>query len=743
MKKKVHIAREKKKSQGTNRVEITGIVMILLGFFVCLSLGGYGMGIVGNLLRNGFYVLFGVASFGAALVLIFTGAVYVLTGHAPNMTRRLVFSLIAVWILLAGYHHHMLPAGSNFSVASFMTYGGMFCGIPVGIIRFLAGNIGTTIILTGLFVIDILLLTHWSVSNGAKKVGEQTEKRIGHVKARIREKQEAYHSARNAAENAGEQYNLTDFIFHKPTIKNIKKDDTEDLPVNVFSPADEKGKPVCGEATDPTVSENAQILLPEDNIDMLEGHKVCEENTNDIKINSKADMPEAEKNNFYSFPPLSLLKEGESSGSLETNAYGKANRLETTLKSFGVNAKIVHVSIGPAVTRYELEPAPGVRVSKIEGLSDDIALQLAATSIRIEAPIPGKSAVGIEIPNAGKVVITDLAKMPHLLIAGQTGSGKSVCINTIITSILYHSLPEDVKLILIDPKVVELSIYNGIPHLRTEVVTEPKKAAGVLNWAVTEMETRYRSFAEKNVRDINGFNKQNPEMKMPFIVVVIDELADLMMVAKDSVEDAICRLAQKARAAGIHLVVATQRPSVDVITGLIKANIPSRISFAVSSQVDSRTILDKAGAEKLLGKGDMLFNPSGASNPIRIQGAFISDEEVEAVVSYVREQCIQQDVIVSDETKIDLSEWEPAVSSDSEEPKDELLAETSEWVVDTQRASVSALQRRFRIGYTRAGRLMDTMELMGIVSKADGAKPRTVLVSKGQLKELFPDQIEN
>lgn len=775
MKKKVHIAREKKKGQGTNRVEITGIVMILLGFFVCLSLGGYGMGIVGNLLRNGFYVLFGVASFGAALVLIFTGAVYVLTGHAPNMTRRLVFSLIAVWILLAGYHHHMLPAGSNFSVASFMTYGGMFCGIPVGIIRFLAGNIGTTIILTGLFVIDILLLTHWSVSNGAKKVGEQTEKRIGHVKARIREKQEAYHSARNAAENAGEQYNLTDFIFHKPTIKNIKKDDTEDLPVNVFSPADEKGKPVCGEATAPTVSENAQILLPEDNIDMLEGHKVCEENTNDIKINSKADMPEAEKNNFYSFPPLSLLKEGESSGSLETNAYGKVNRLETTLKSFGVNAKIVHVSIGPAVTRYELEPAPGVRVSKIEGLSDDIALQLAATSIRIEAPIPGKSAVGIEIPNAktaavslrevlssnafqkgkgkilvalgkdiaGKVVITDLAKMPHLLIAGQTGSGKSVCINTIITSILYHSLPEDVKLILIDPKVVELSIYNGIPHLRTEVVTEPKKAAGILNWAVTEMETRYRSFAEKNVRDINGFNKQNPEMKMPFIVVVIDELADLMMVAKDSVEDAICRLAQKARAAGIHLVVATQRPSVDVITGLIKANIPSRISFAVSSQVDSRTILDKAGAEKLLGKGDMLFNPSGASNPIRIQGAFISDEEVEAVVSYVKEQCIQQDVIVSDETKIDLSEWEPAVSSDSEEPKDELLAEASEWVVDTQRASVSALQRRFRIGYTRAGRLMDTMELMGIVSKADGAKPRTVLVSKGQLKELFPDQIEN
>ena len=455
-------------------------------------------------------------------------------------------------------------------------------------------------------------------------------------------------------------------------------------------------------------------------------------------------------------------------GSNEYDVESKVVRLEEALRSFGVRAKVINVSVGPTVTRYELEPAPGVRVSKIEGLADDIALQLAATSIRIEAPIPGKSAVGIEISNAkatevslrevlsskeflggkglilaalgkdiaGNTVIADLTKMPHLLIAGQTGSGKSVCINTIIISILYHSHPKDVKLILIDPKVVELSVYNGIPHLRIEVVTNPKKAAGALSWAVKEMESRYKSFSEHNVRDITSFNKKNPELKLPFIVVIIDELADLMMVAKDSVENSICRLAQKARAAGIHLVVATQRPSVDVITGLIKANIPSRISFAVSSQVDSRTILDKAGAEKLLGKGDMLFNPSGAQNPIRVQGAFVSDEEVSAIVNFIKTQATNQEEIFEYEP-IELSLPEQSMVDPKEESCDELLEEAAEWILDTKRVSVSALQRRFRIGYTRAGRLMDTMESMGIVGPADGAKPRQLLISKEHLPELF------
>ena len=420
-------------------------------------------------------------------------------------------------------------------------------------------------------------------------------------------------------------------------------------------------------------------------------------------------------------------------GSNEYDVEGKVVRLEEALKSFGVRAKVINVSVGPTVTRYELEPAPGVRVSKIEGLADDIALQLAATSIRIEAPIPGKSAVGIEISNAkatevslrevlsskeflggkglilaalgkdiaGNTVIADLTKMPHLLIAGQTGSGKSVCINTIIISILYHSHPKDVKLILIDPKVVE-----------------------------------YKSFSEHNVRDITSFNKKNPELKLPYIVVIIDELADLMMVAKDSVENSICRLAQKARAAGIHLVVATQRPSVDVITGLIKANIPSRISFAVSSQVDSRTILDKAGAEKLLGKGDMLFNPSGAQNPIRVQGAFVSDEEVSAIVNFIKTQATNQEEIFEYEP-IELSLPEQSMIDMKEDSRDELLEEAAEWILDTKRVSVSALQRRFRIGYTRAGRLMDTMESMGIVGPADGAKPRQLLISKERLLELF------
>lgn len=350
--------------------------------------------------------------------------------------------------------------------------------------------------------------------------------------------------------------------------------------------------------------------------------------------------------------------------------------LESTLRSFGVSVRITDVSVGPTVTRYELEPAPGVKVSRITNLQDDIALQLAATHIRIEAPIPGKSAVGIEVPNektaevalrdvlddssfknrkggvpvalgkdiTGRPVVTDLTKMPHLLIAGSTGSGKSVCINTIIMSILFHQQPDDVKLILIDPKVVELSVYNGIPHLRIPVVTEAKKAAGALQWAVREMESRYQQFSYAHVRDIGGYNKLNPEQRLPFIVIIIDELADLMMAASDSVEDAICRLAQKARAAGIHLVLATQRPSVDVITGVIKANIPSRISFAVSSQVDSRTILDMAGAEKLIGKGDMLFNPMGAANPVRVQGAFVSDEEVEAVANYIKTEAVQGEV---------------------------------------------------------------------------------------------------
>ncbi len=447
---------------------------------------------------------------------------------------------------------------------------------------------------------------------------------------------------------------------------------------------------------------------------------------------------------------------------LEREIAENAQTLSQTLENFKVKAKIINACHGPAVTRYELEPAPGVKVSKITNLADDLALSLAAFSVRIE-PIPGKAAIGIEVPNkelegirlrevlekpdfaaakskltvglgvdiGGQGIFADLAKMPHLLVAGATGSGKSVCINTLITSILFKAKPDEVKFILIDPKMVELSNYNGIPHLMVPVVTDAKKAASVLNWSVQEMEKRYARFAQTGVRDMERFNAARPEEKMPAIVIIIDELADLMMVAPHDVEDAICRLAQKARAAGIHLVLATQRPSVDVITGIIKANIPSRISFAVSSQIDSRTILDMSGAEKLLGKGDMLFYPVGSAKPQRVQGAFVSDEEVERLLDFIRSQGQQME-----ENQEIIEYTENAAMEDDESKKDgakdktdELLGDAIELVMSLGQASTSSIQRRFRIGYTRAARLIDTMEEMKLIGPSVGSKPREILVS--------------
>ncbi len=477
----------------------------------------------------------------------------------------------------------------------------------------------------------------------------------------------------------------------------------------------------------------------------------------------------------YKFPPITLLSQGdpkEIKGGKKA-VTETASKLQKTLYSFGVSAKVENVSVGPAITRYELKPAEGVRVSKIANLADDIALNLAAESIRIEAPIPGKQAVGIEIPNtenevvhlrdiiasdafqghksklafalgkdvAGKEVVTDIAKMPHVLIAGATGSGKSVCINTLIASIIYKAKPSEVKLLMVDPKVVELSVYNGIPHLLIPVVTDPKKAAGALAWAVQEMINRYNLFAKKGVRDIKGYNeaveKEGETGKLPQIVIIIDELSDLMMASPKEVEDSICRLAQMARAAGMHLVIATQRPSVDVITGVIKANIPSRISFAVSSQVDSRTILDMVGAEKLLGKGDMLFYPSGAPKPTRIQGAFVSDKEVEKLVEFLKSQgeVTYSDEILEQIENSDKTDKELEEESD-DQTSDPLLMEAIETVVETQQASTSFIQRRFKVGYARAGRIIDQMEERGIISGYQGSKPREVLMSKERWQEL-------
>ena len=487
----------------------------------------------------------------------------------------------------------------------------------------------------------------------------------------------------------------------------------------------------------------------------------------------------------YMFPPLSRLQKGAASSN-DNSAELKetALRLRDTLHTFGVNVTITDISQGPSVTRYELQPEQGVKVSKIVGLADDIKLNLAATDIRIEAPIPGKAAIGIEVPNkenmmvalrdlleskqfqefdsklafavgkdiAGQTVVADIAKMPHMLIAGSTGSGKSVCINTLIMSILYKAHPDDVKLIMVDPKVVELSVYNGIPHLLIPVVTDPKKASAALHWAVSEMEDRYRKFADFNVRDLKGYNKKleslrdsgDPDVpaKLPQIVIIVDELADLMMVSPGEVEESICRLAQLARACGIHLIIATQRPSVDVITGLIKANMPSRVAFAVSSGVDSRTILDMVGAEKLLGKGDMLFYPQGYSKPARIQGAFVSDKEVSDVVDFLKNQMIGNTYAEDIEEKISSigsGQGAASTSSGGGSGLDEYFAEAGRFIIDKDKASIGSLQRLLKVGFNRAARIMDQLCEYGVVGEEEGTKPRKVLMSMEQFEQLLEE----
>ena len=485
------------------------------------------------------------------------------------------------------------------------------------------------------------------------------------------------------------------------------------------------------------------------------------------------------KSKPYKFPPLSCLRDSNGSQGIDYSKELQSNgqHLIDVLRSFGVEAKISEICRGPSVTRYEIQPAPGVKISKITGLSNDIAMNMAASGVRIEAPIPNKSAVGIEIPNrqrtmvvlkeiidtaeyrkadsklnvalgkdiTGNIICADIAKMPHLLIAGTTGSGKSVCINSMIVSLLYNATPDEVKLLMIDPKQVEFTVYNGIPHLLVPVVSDPRKAAGALAWAVTEMLNRYKLFSERNVRNIKGYNKfceANPDIpKMPHIVIFIDELSDLMMAAPNEVEDSICRLAQMARAAGMHLVIATQRPSVNVITGVIKANIPSRISLSVSSQIDSRTIIDTAGAEKLLGNGDMLFNPVGMSKPLRVQGAFLSDDEVENVVEFIKSQkegSYDEDIIEEIE-KHSVNEKKRAgydVEDDGDDEADEMLPDAIRVVVDMQQASTTMLQKKLKLGYARASRIIDDLEERGIIGPSEGAKPRKVLLTKQQYMEM-------
>lgn len=542
--------------------------------------------------------------------------------------------------------------------------------------------------------------------------------------------------------------------------------------------------------TEPVVREPAETATAESRIrpkitapEPPKGNSLAEDQIHK-DIAKAAKQPTAE----YRIPPLSLLQKGKAAtGDSSRELKETAMRLQQTLNTFGVKVTITDISQGPSVTRYELQPEQGVKVSKIVGLADDIKLNLAATDIRIEAPIPGKAAIGIEVPNkenmtvalrdlleskefqefnsniafavgkdiAGKTVVADIAKMPHMLIAGATGSGKSVCINTLIMSILYKAHPDDVKLIMVDPKVVELSVYNGIPHLLIPVVTDPKKASAALHWGVSEMEDRYRKFADYNVRDLKGYNKKIETMpvpegeeapkKMPQIVIIVDELADLMMVCPGEVEESICRLAQLARAAGIHLIIATQRPSVDVITGLIKANMPSRVAFSVSSGVDSRTILDMNGAEKLLGKGDMLFYPQGYSKPARVQGAFVSDKEVSDVVDYLKNQALGNtysnyaEDIEEKIKNIGTSGGSSGSGSGGGNDRDEYFEEAARFIIDKDKASIGMLQRVLKIGFNRAARIMDQLCEYGVVGEEEGTKPRKVLMSMEQFEQLLEE----
>lgn len=628
---------------------------------------------------------------------------------------------------------------------------GLFSGVLGVPFVSMFGTAGAIVIVVLMFFVAIMLLTGTSLS----KLYALLRRSCGFVAALVKK-----YILRRKIDVLAE-VKAKDTLPDHPVISNTLADDEKNV--------SRKPKKAKDANLDDSAEKAAEAFIQRNKRKKVES---AEFEASKVKL-----TPDHLEDGAYNYPPATLLEPTKEQNQVDIRHELQTNgkMLVDTLNSFSVQTKIVDISRGPAVTRYELQPAAGVKISKITNLADDIALNLAAFGVRIEAPIPGKAAVGIEIPNkiisivkmreligsdefvnstskltvilgrdiAGNITVADLAKMPHLLIAGSTGSGKSVCINSFIISLLYKASPDEVRLLMVDPKVVELGIYNGIPHLLVPVVTDPRKAAGALNWAVTEMLKRYNVFAENNVRDLTSYNKlvqsklnaggfgedEKKLEKMPQIVIIIDELADLMMAAPNEVEDAICRLAQMARAAGMHLVIATQRPSVDVITGVIKANIPSRIALSVSSQIDSRTILDSSGAEKLLGRGDMLFSPIGASKPRRVQGCFLSDKEIENVLSFIKnngDNEYDQTVIEEIERNAVLeSSKEEKTSSDEQDP---MLEEAINCIIEVGQASTSLLQRRLRLGYARAGRLIDEMERMGIVGPHEGSKPRQVLV---------------
>ncbi|HWR43094.1 FtsK/SpoIIIE family DNA translocase [Sporomusa sp.] len=696
--------------------------MVTGGLLALISLLGLNVGPLGLFVAKMLKYTFGIGAVVVPLVLLIVGLKYIMVKSSVAYSVKFWGLLLLYFMALAIYHHIKIPVGHEIMPESLVSGGGFAGGMMLFSLRKLLGVHGSIIVLSALMLCSLLMATTWSL---AETLVSAKDKAV-----------ESLVSAREAiAASTETMFQESDETKRQPMFYDHQRDGKQEF-VAVHVPENETVSSKADFTSVAELSEPAPLAM-------------VRPATTDI-------------NPAYGLPPVSLLKKPNRPRltKVPKEVADNARILEQTLDSFGVSAKVINTCQGPTVTRYELEPAPGVKVSKIVNLSDDLALKLASSGVRIEAPIPGKAAIGIEVPNkelsgvalrevleadefqrsssgltvalgkdiAGQPIVTDLAKMPHLLVAGATGSGKSVCINTLITSVLFKARPDEVKLVLIDPKMVELSNYNGIPHLLTPVVTDAKKAASALNWAVQEMERRYEVFATAGVRDISRYNELHPESRLPLVLIIIDELADLMMVAPVDVEDAICRLAQKARAAGLHLVLATQRPSVDVITGTIKANVPSRISFAVSSQVDSRTILDMAGAEKLLGKGDMLFYPVGASKPLRVQGAFIGDTEVEDLVNYIKEQAEPEytDGITNVETG-------SAGKEESTHFEDDLLEEAVRMVLETGQASVSMLQRKFRIGYTRAARLIDTMEEMKIVGPNIGSKAREIIMNSEQV----------
>ena len=780
--------RTKSRSKSKNKLDINVAVVFMLLISILLAILIYTKsGYIGEHLSP---ILGGVM--GAIKYIIPVGtfliAIYMTTEDKDYLISKLVqygIFLICIATILSVFQfsNGNINLNSEFSDVVQKGYelgeinnGGGAIGTALAhVLRGLLGEIGTVILCIG--IAAILLVFMFGIKP-AEMIAEFVESRRENREDRKIERQEAKETiAENSREKKEtkrerrlrekeEQRREAEQLAEQLTINLNEEEPEKDKKPKKYSHKDDDIIPISMGKNNKEEKANPNVI--EANL-FKEEQETKEEKVKQVLQLEHALTVEDE---HYEFPPIQLLAEGDKKGIKggKKAVADTATRLQKTLYSFGVSAKVENVSVGPAITRYELKPAEGVRVSKIANLADDIALNLAAETIRIEAPIPGKQAVGIEVPNkenevvtlrdiidcdkfrehksklafalgkdvAGNEVVTDIAKMPHVLIAGATGSGKSVCINTMIASIIYKAKPSEVKLVMIDPKVVELSVYNGIPHLLIPVVTDPKKAAGALAWAVQEMVNRYSLFASKNVRDIKGYNEAIEEQghKLPQIVIIIDELSDLMMVSPKDVEDSICRLAQMARAAGMHLVIATQRPSVDVITGIIKANIPSRIAFSVSSQVDSRTILDMAGAEKLLGKGDMLFYPAGAPKPTRIQGAFISDKEVEKVVDFIKNngEATYNDEIIKQIENANNTDQE--IDNSGEDNSDPLLMEAIDVVVETGQASTSFVQRRFKVGYARAGRIIDQMEERGIISGFQGSKPREVLMSKERWEEL-------